>query len=164
MRLLYEIKKNPNLRRIFGKMELEILEKQLLGISLTQSEKNRLSRDIRKKFEAIKALKNFEDFKLKKGEHIKEIIEEKKEEILKDKISEKIIKIILYGSTATNNRTIRSDIDLAVEFDKIDSKDAMRFMIRHAYDDNIDVKVYNILSEKIKKEVDKYGKVIWKKK
>ena len=54
MSLINIIKTNKDIRKIFGKKELVIIEKQLLGVSLTQSEKNRLSRDIRKKFEVIK--------------------------------------------------------------------------------------------------------------
>ncbi len=50
MGMLQFLKKNENTRKIFGVRELKIIEKQLLGINLTQSEKNRLSRDIRKKF------------------------------------------------------------------------------------------------------------------
>ena len=38
---------NKNARRIFGKKELEIILKQLDGLPLTQSEKNRLSRDVK---------------------------------------------------------------------------------------------------------------------
>ena len=51
---LISIIKDEKIRTLFGKRELEIIEKQLLGIKLSNSEKTRLSRDIRKKFEAIK--------------------------------------------------------------------------------------------------------------
>ncbi len=47
------LKKTPEARKIFGQRELKIIEKQLNGISLTQSEKNRLSRDIRYKISAV---------------------------------------------------------------------------------------------------------------
>ena len=53
MRLLNTLKKDKNIRRIFGERELVIIEKQLLGVALKPSEKTRLSRDIRKKFENI---------------------------------------------------------------------------------------------------------------
>ena len=52
--LLNFLKSNENARKIFGERELKIIEKQLLGVNLTQSEKNRLSRDIRLKFNFIK--------------------------------------------------------------------------------------------------------------
>ena len=56
---------NKNTRKIFGKRELKIIEKQIFGINLTQSEKNRLSRDIRKKFEFIEQVARFSaQFKL----------------------------------------------------------------------------------------------------
>ena len=68
---LINLLKNKDARKIFGKRELKIIEKQLQGISLTQSEKNRLSRDIRKKFEFISKVSGFkEEFKLKKGAYI----------------------------------------------------------------------------------------------
>src|SRR3989344_2493462 len=81
---------NKNARLIFGKRELKIIEKQLLGINLTQSEKNRLSRSIRKKFDFIKEANNFSDyFELKKGFLTKEAINEAKELILKDILKNK---------------------------------------------------------------------------
>lgn len=68
MNLLKLLKENENARKIFGKRELKIIEKQLFGINLTQSEKNRLSRDIRRKLEFIReAVKFSDEFELKKG-------------------------------------------------------------------------------------------------
>src|SRR3989344_5514988 len=98
---------NKNARLIFGKRELKIIEKQLLGINLTQSEKN------------------------------------------------KIKKIILYGSFAENKFTFNSDIDLSVEFDKINKEEATLFRKRILANSNekIDIQIYNFLDEKIKKEV-----------
>ena len=55
------LKKNKNARRIFGKKELEIIFKQLDGLPLTQSERNRLSRDIKPKLDFIKAVSKFEN-------------------------------------------------------------------------------------------------------
>ena len=122
---------NKNARLIFGKRELKIIEKQLLGINLTQSEKNRLSRSIRKKFDFIKEANNFSDyFELKKGFLTKEAINEAKELILKDILKNKIKKIILYGSFAENKFTFNSDIDLSVEFDKINKEEATLFRKR----------------------------------
>ena len=75
MSFLSFLKENKNTRKIFGKRELKIIEKQLLGINLTQSEKNRLSRDIRKKFEAIKGIAQYsEEFNLKKGSIVKLLV------------------------------------------------------------------------------------------
>ena len=72
MNLTNLLKSNKDARKIFGERELKIIEKQMLGINLTQSEKNRLSRDIRPKFEFIKESARFsEEFELKKGAKIK---------------------------------------------------------------------------------------------
>lgn len=164
MDLLTFLKKNQNARKVFGKRELVIIEKQLLGIALTQSEKNRLSRDIRKKFEFIEQCWSFkEEFKLKKGSVITKLIAEAKEEILQDQLRSQIKKIILYGSSAENKRTFKSDIDLAVVFKKIDLSEATKFRIRIAgkISNLIDIQVYNILPKKIKDEIDAKGQILW---
>ena len=158
---------NKNARLIFGKRELKIIEKQILGISLTQSEKNRLSRSIRKKFEFMKEAADFKDyFGLKKGILTKEIIEEEKELVLKDLLKNRIKKIILYGSFAENKFAFSSDIDICIEFDKITKKEATLFRKRILANSNekIDLQVYNILNEKIKKEVNEKGKILYENK
>ena len=73
-------------------------------------------------------------------------------------------KIILFGSTVENQRTFRSDIDIAVEFDEIDLKEATNFRINTNLDKNIDVQVYNILPDKLKKEIDEKGKILYERK
>ena len=66
----------PEIRKLFGKRELVIIRKQLFGVPLKGSEKTRLSRDIRKKFEAIALLiPSIKEFELKKGAEIKRLIE-----------------------------------------------------------------------------------------
>src|SRR5690349_1140504 len=125
MELIELVKKNPNLRKIFGKRELIIMQKQLLGIRLTQSERNRLSRDVRKKLEVIKTLSQFSsEFGLKHGAEVKNRVEEVKQIILKSSYFHKIKKIVLFGSTVDNTRTFKSDIDISVEFFNIDVKGA----------------------------------------
>lgn len=164
MSLLNFIKENKDARKIFGKRELKIIEKQLLGINLTQSEKNRLSRDIRKKFEFIKEIAKFQDkFKLKKASRIKEMIENAKEIILEHKLAKKIKKIILFGSVIENQLTFRSDIDIAVKFKNITLKQAAQFRIKTSAQlpEKIDIQVYNHLPNKIKKQIDKNGKIIY---
>ncbi len=166
MGLLNFLKSNKNTRKIFGKRELKIIEKQLFGINLTQSEKNRLSRDIRKKFEFIeKANILSEEFKLRKGTEIKKIINEARETILNDFLFKKIKKIILYGSVIENKLTFKSDIDIAVEFSKISLKEATIFRKRISgrISPRVDIQVYNYLPNKIKKEVQGKGKVLYKK-
>jgi predicted nucleotidyltransferase len=159
------IRKNQELQRIFGKRELKIIEKQLLGVSLTNSEKVRLSRDIRKKFEIIGELERYKDeFKLKKGAENKKLINEVKEKILKDELSKRIKKIFIFGSFAEKENTLLSDLDIAVEFDKITEKEALLFRARVGgnYSDRLDIQVYNVLPEKIKKEINTYGKIVYK--
>jgi len=167
MDLINTIKKNENVRKIFGKRELVIIEKQLMGIPLKPSEKTRLSRDIRKKFDAIKILIPFlDEFELKHGARINELIKDTKEQILNTKYFPKIKNIKLFGSTIENQRTFRSDIDIAVEFDKINSKEATEFRIDilGRVFDKIDVQVYNVLPDKIKKEIDNKGRLIYERK
>lgn len=166
MGLLKFLKGNENVRKVFGKRELRIIEKQLLGVSLTQSEKNRLSRDIRKKFEFIGKVSRFEEeFKLKKGAEIKKTIEEAKESVLDDSLFKRIKEIILYGSVIENKLTLKSDIDVAVKFDRITLKEATLFRKRISgkVDKRIDVQVYNYLPKKIKEEIDNKGKTLYKK-
>lgn len=167
MGLLEFLKKDKNARKIFGERELKIIEKQLLGINLTQSEKNRLSRDIRKKLEFIGDISQFQDeFKLKKGTKIKEVVEDAKEFILQSKYSSEIKKIVLFGSHAERMVHFGSDIDIAVEFDNIGIKEATEFRIfvSGRVNSKVDIQVYNVLPEKIKKEIDSKGKVIYGRK
>ena len=166
MSLLNLLKTNENARKIFGKRELKIIEKQLLGINLTQSEKNRLSRDIRKKFEVIKDLSQYSsEFGLKRSADIKEMINEAKEIILENKYFSKIKEIILFGSAAENMLSLISDIDIAVKFDEISVIEATKFRIEIAgkVNERIDIQVYNILPNKIKREIDQKGKVLYER-
>ncbi|MEK6932824.1 MAG: nucleotidyltransferase domain-containing protein [Nanoarchaeota archaeon] len=161
---LLKLLKEENARKIFGKKELVIIEKQLLGINLTQSEKNRLSRDIRKKFDFIKELSKL-DIDLRKGAEIKKIIKEAVEIILQDKLKEEIKAILLFGSHVKGIVTKRSDIDICVIFKDISAEEATRFRIRTLGElpENVDIQVYNHLPEKIKIEIDKKGKILYKK-
>lgn len=167
MSLLKIIKESKNLRKLFGARELKIIEKQLLGIKLKPSEITRLSRDIRKKFLAIKELSKYEEeFNLKKASEIKTLIEEAKNYILESRYFLKIKKIILFGSASSNELTFRSDIDIAVEFFSISLKEATDFRIKMSgsLSNKIDIQVYNILPEKIKKEIEQKGKVLYERK
>ena len=163
MNLVQFIQKNRNARKIFGERELKIIEKQLQGVNLTQSEKNRLSRDIREKFRFIKEVSDFSDeFDLKKASLIKGLIEETKEVILEDKDFKKVKKIILFGSAVENKLTFKSDIDIAVKFFDISLKEATQFRKRilGRVNQRMDIQVYNYLPKKLKKEINEKGKVI----
>ena len=164
MNLINFLKSNKYSRKVFGEREIKIIEKQLLGINLTQSEKNRLSRDIRKKFEFIKEASKFsEEFDLLKGAEIKKLIEESKEIIINDIFHNKIKRIILYGSAVENKLTFKSDIDIAVEFFKINLEEATIFRKRilGRLNQKVDIQVYNILPEKIQKEIDDKGRILY---
>jgi len=166
MELINFLNKNPNTRKIFGKKELEIMKKQFFGSDLTQSEKNRLSRDIRKKFEFIKEINVFQDdFKLEKNQNNKKIIEKTLRVILSDKLKKDIDAVLLFGSFADNSFTKRSDIDICVVFNKnISLKESILFRIRVSGEINekVDIQVFNVLPQKIKKEVAKNHKVLYK--
>ena len=167
MNLLDVIKKNENMRKIFGKRELLIIEKQLLGVRLKASEKIRLSRDIRKKLEAINALLLFnKDFRLKHGALIKDMINEAKEVILGSKYFPRIKRILLFGSAVENQLTLKSDIDIAVEFVDITKKEATQFRldVLKKMNEKMDVQVYNILPKKIKKEIDLKRRILYERK
>lgn len=164
MELITFLKTNKNTRKIFGKKEIKIIEKQINGINLTQSEKNRLSRDIRKKFDFIKEIFGFnEEFELKKGANIKKIIWDSKNEILNDSSFKNIRTIWLYGSAVENKLMPESDIDIAVDFFNINLKEATLFRKRilGRVNSKADIQVYNVLPDKIKKEIQNIGKRIY---
>lgn len=161
-----KVLEKPEIRRLFGKRELVIIRKQLLGVPLKNSEKTRLSRDIRKKFEVIAQLIPFaEEFELKKGAEIKRLIEEAKEVILKTKFFPRIKRIIIFGSVAENQPTLLSDIDLAVEFTSLAEGEATLFRreVLGKLSEKLDTQVYNQLPAKVKKEIDEKGKVIYER-
>ncbi|MBU2576276.1 MAG: nucleotidyltransferase domain-containing protein [Nanoarchaeota archaeon] len=155
-----------NARRIFGERELKIIEKQISGVNLTQSEKNRLSRSIREKLKFIKKISKFEnEFDLKKGVGVKRLINETVEEILNDELRNKVKEIWLFGSTSENSRNFSSDIDIAVHFKtKLTQKEAFKFRIRIAgkVSDKIDIQVFEFLPEKIQKTILENHRVIYK--
>lgn len=166
MGLLDLVRHEKAMRKIFGQQELKIIEKQLLGVNLSASEKTRLSRDIRPKFNIVNELSDFKkEFYLKKGQEIKYLISEAKEAILKSRWLKQINKIVIFGSAVKNQLRLSSDIDFAVIFDKISLKDATKFRIEMSskVSEKIDIQVYNILPSKIKKEIDKNGKEIYKR-
>lgn len=167
MSLMNLIKEDVNARKIFGERELKIIEKQLLGVKLTQSEKNRLSRDIRKKFNFIKEASKYQnEFDLKKSNDIKKITNEIVSLIKQTELFPKIKRIVLFGSVAEKEQTLISDMDIAVEFEDIDSLTAFKFRSKLSglFSRKVDIQVYNMLPEKIRKEIDERGKLLYLKK
>ncbi len=164
MDLIQFLKTNKDSRKIFGERELKIIEKQVNGINLTQSEKNRLSRDIRKKLQFIREICGFEDeFDLKKAQSIKIIIEEAKKVILENSLKGNIRKILLFGSFIENKLTIKSDIDIAVEFSHITKEQAFEFRkeVSGQLSNKVDIQVFNFLPEKVRQSILKNNKVLF---
>lgn len=165
---LYElIKEEPLTTKIFGKGEIEIIKKQLLGLNLTQSEKNILSRSIRKKFKFIKHCSVFkEEFDVKKGGEVYKQLEILKNLILLDEKGKHIKRIYVFGSFTENKMSDNSDVDVAVEFKKIDLKEASKFKKR-IYEQKhpmFDLSVFNTLPTEIKKDIKENGKVFYESK
>ena len=160
------LKRNKNARKVFGKKELEIISKQLDGLPLTQSERNRLSRDIKPKLEFIREIFKFEnEFRLKKDQDATRIIDKAVDIILQDKLKEKIQAIFLFGSRISGIITPRSDIDICVIFDDIEKDDADKFRIRILgnFSEKVDIQVFNVLPQKIKRSIAKSHKLLYKK-
>jgi len=155
-----------NARKVFGKKEIEIVFKQLDGMQLKQSEKNRLCRDIKPKLEFIKEIAKFkEEFKLEKNQDNKRIIEKALGMILNDKFNQNIKTTLLFGSFADNSFTSRSDIDVCVVFRKdLSLKEATEFRIRVSgqLPEKIDVQVFNTLPQKVKKDIARNHKVLYR--
>ncbi len=169
MNLIQFLATNENARKIFGKKELEIISKQSNGVTLTQSEKNRLSRDIRQKLELVKQISNFQDeFDLKKGAAINKITEKAVKLILGDELKDKIVAVFLFGSHVHGFVTKRSDIDICVVFNEldfaIDSREAALFRIRILGNlpDKVDIQVFNVLPQKIKRSIAAKHKILYK--
>ena len=161
------LKKNLNTRKLFGKQELQIITKQRQGIALTQSEKNRLSRDIRPKFDFIKECSIYQkEFEIKKDAATEKIIQEIVTAIMKDKLASKIQAILLFGSHVTGRVTFRSDIDIAVVFTDIDTADATKFRMRISgeSDARLDIQVFNLLPQKIKRAIARKHTLLYKAK
>ena len=159
------LRQNKNARRIFGKKEIEIILKQLDGLTLTQSERNRLSRDIKPKLEIMKEISRFEnEFELKKDANNLIIIEKAVQLILQDEFKDRIEAILLFGSHAKGIVTKRSDIDICVVFTNISLEEATKFRIRILgnFSDKVDIQVFNTLPQKIKRSIARNHKVLYK--
>lgn len=158
------LKENKDARRIFGKKEIEIILKQLEGLKLTQSEMNRLSRDIRPKLEVIRKMADYSnEFDLKKNQNNKGIINKAIEIILNDQLKDKIQAILLFGSFADKTYTFRSDIDICVLFKQISLEEATKFRVRVSgiVPQKIDLQVFNVLPMKLKKDIARNHKILY---
>ena len=159
------LKLNKDARKVFGKKEIEIILKQIDGITLTQSEKNRLSRDIRPKLRFIKEISKIEDdFELKKDADNLKLIDKAVQLILKDELKNRIKVILLFGSHVKGMVTKRSDIDICVVFSDITLKEATKFRIRISgeFTEKVDIQVFNVLPQKIKRSIARNHKILYK--
>ena len=166
MNLKQFIQTEQKVRKLFGRKEIEIISKQLEGLPLTQSERNRLSRDIKPKLEAIKTLARYQhEFTIKKNQDNKQLMARAVDCILKDELRESIQVILLFGSFADNSFTKRSDIDICVVFKtELSLKEATEFRIRVSgqLPEKVDVQVFNVLPQKIKREIARNHMVLYK--
>ncbi|HLC95722.1 MAG TPA: nucleotidyltransferase domain-containing protein [Candidatus Nanoarchaeia archaeon] len=160
------LKNNKEARRIFGEKELKIVIKQLEGITLTQSEKNRLSRDIRPKLQFIKELIPFDkEFELKKGQHYQGYIGMAVSAILQDELAKNVLAILLFGSRAGGIVSIRSDVDVCVVLNKeISSQETTKFRLRILRDlpDKFDVQIFNVMPQKIKRAIAANHRILYR--
>lgn len=161
------LKTSKNARRIFGKKELEIIFKQMDGLPLNQSERNRLSRDIKPKLKFIKEIAKFEEeFELKKDANNLIIIDKAVQLILQDELKDRIKAILLFGSHVKGIVTKRSDIDICVVFTGISLEEATKFRIRISseFSEKVDIQVFNTLPQKIKRAIARNHKILHKSK
>jgi predicted nucleotidyltransferase len=165
--MIEKMLKLPEARLIFGKKELEIIHKQLKGLPLTQSQKNRLSTYIRPKLEFIKKLQNAQsEFKLKKNQTLKIKLQQLLQIIKKDELFDCITAILLFGSYANNTARLNSDIDVAIIFEsKITDKEATLFQMRILGETttDFDIQVFNFLPTSVQKTIRDNHKILYKK-
>ncbi|MCF7866502.1 nucleotidyltransferase domain-containing protein [Candidatus Woesearchaeota archaeon] len=167
MTLFEFIKTDKSATKIFGKSEINIIKKQLLGLNLSQSEKNRLSRDIRLKFEFIKKCSVYkEEFKIKKGGEVYKQLELLRDTMLLDGYGKNLKKIYIFGSFVKNQMSFESDVDISVEFSKTNLKDSSFFKKRMMSESNelFDISIFNNLPKKIQDEVKLNGKIFYENK
>ena len=159
------LKNSINARKIFGRKEIEIILRQLDGITLTQSEKNRLSRDIKPKLEFIKEANKLNDeFELKKDADNLRLIDKAVKLILQDELKGRVKAILLFGSHAGGVVTRRSDVDICVIFADISLREATKFRIRimGQLPEKVDVQVFNVLPQKIKRSIAINHKILYR--
>src|SRR3989338_9990654 len=154
-----------NARRIFGRKEIEIMLRQIDGLRLTQSEKNRLSRDIRPKLKFISKIADFkDDFRLEKNQNNERLIQRAVEAILKDEFCKKLRAVLLFGSFADNSFTKSSDIDICAVFkENISLKESTKFRVSVSGElpEKVDIQVFNVLPQKVKRAIARNHKVLY---
>jgi uncharacterized protein len=142
--------------------------KQIEGRDLKQSERNRLSRDIRPKLDVVRKLSEFKDeFALERNQENKRVIENAIGVVLSDELGEDVKAMLLFGSFVDGSFTARSDIDICVVFDrKLSLKEATEFRVRVSGElpDKVDIQVFGVLPQKVKRSVARNHKVLFSRK
>ncbi len=152
------------LLNLFTKKELEIILKHVKGITLSQADLNRLSREIRPKFAIIEKMGLIATpfFKLKKGCESEIKIKELIDMIKLSKYKDKIKKILLFGSYLEKRNDLNSDIDIALSLPKSNEDEINKILlwINLEKEEGIDISIYESLPINIKKEVDN-GRILY---
>ncbi|MBI2575396.1 nucleotidyltransferase domain-containing protein, partial [Candidatus Woesearchaeota archaeon] len=86
--------------------------------------------------------------------------------ILKDELSDRIRAVLLFGSFSDKTYTSRSDIDICAVFRAISLKEATEFRISVSgqLPEKVDVQVFDVLPQKIKREIARNNKVLYRAK
>ncbi|MDP3742427.1 MAG: hypothetical protein Q8R15_03870 [Candidatus Micrarchaeota archaeon] len=153
-------------RLIFGKRELQIIRKQLMGESLKQSERNRLSKFIRPKLRFMADCGKYsEEFELKRKATLKTLIKDTKKAILKDKLGRKAIAILLYAPKIEQSSGATS-IHLCAMFKEIKTREAEKFRMRitKRVPEIVSVQVFNTLPIWIRLEIARNYKIVYESK
>ncbi len=165
MNLLSFLDNSAGARLVFGKKELEIIHKQLLGMRLKQSERNRLSKFIRPKLRFIAECSVFKnEFVLARRSKLKKVLTAVLGAVLEDRIGKNAVAVLLYGSFADGTANKFSDVDIAIVFSEITHREASAFEVRVGakLPELVDLKVFNVLPLRVKKSLVANYKVLYK--
>ncbi len=156
----------PEARKVLGAREIAIVRRQLLGLPLTQSERNRLSRDIRAKFRFIAACRELapDELELKSGQTIKRIIDKSVCAIQEDEVFPDVLAIVLFGSYADGTAIWRSDVDIGILFREEPSSESGTKALLRLYGElpkKVEVTIINHLPIRIRATLARNHKVLW---
>ena len=156
----------PEARKVLGAREIAIIRRQLLGLPLTQSERNRLSRDIRVKFRFIAACRKLapDELELKQGQAIRRIIEKSVRIIREDEVFSNVLAIVLFGSYADGTAIWRSDVDIGILFRKEPSTESGTKALLRLYGklpEKVEVTIINRLPIRVRATLARDHRVLW---
>lgn len=153
-------------RKVLGAREIAIIRKQVNGLPLTQSERNRLSRDIRPKFRFIRACRELAlgDLELKRGQANRTVVEESLIIIREDPEFPNVLAIIQFGSHVDGTHTWRSDIDIGLLFQgepTVESGTKILMRLYGTLHDKVDVTIINHLPVRVRATLARNHRVLW---